>query len=109
MPGTIAILISMCPYTRVMVYVERLKRGVKTYYYITRNIRHGDNKWKKSRHYFGTEEPTASDLKKFQKDYLKEREKWMLGEDIPDIDLFFSTMYAQNFVLDSKSFLSNLL
>jgi len=46
-----------------MAYVETQKRGDKTYYYVTKNIRIDSNKWKKVRKYIGTETPTDKKIK----------------------------------------------
>jgi Fic family protein len=46
-----------------VAYVETQKRGDKTYYYITKNVRIGISKWKKVRKYIGTEKPTDKKIK----------------------------------------------
>ncbi|MBU1604743.1 MAG: Fic family protein [Nanoarchaeota archaeon] len=48
-----------------MTYVETIKKGKKEYYYLTKNLRIGINKWKKIRVYIGDKKPTKSDIKKF--------------------------------------------
>ncbi len=47
-----------------MVYLEKLERRGKTYYYITRNFRVGAKKWKKIRRYIGEEPPSEEQTKK---------------------------------------------
>ncbi|MBI5065401.1 Fic family protein [Candidatus Woesearchaeota archaeon] len=47
-----------------MVAIEKLKKGNKTYFYVSKNFRIGLNKWKKIRRYFGNKEPTKEDIKK---------------------------------------------
>jgi len=47
-----------------MTYVEILKRGGRQYYYLTKNVRVGQNKWKKTRIYMGEKRPTAAQIAK---------------------------------------------
>ena len=47
-----------------MVAIEKLKKGNKTYFYVSKNFRIGLHKWKKIRRYFGNKEPTKEDIKK---------------------------------------------
>lgn len=47
-----------------MVAIEKLKKGNKTYFYVSKNFRIGLNKWKKIRRYFGDKEPAKDDIKK---------------------------------------------
>jgi Fic family protein len=55
-----------------MTYVEEQKRGSKTYYYLVKNVRTGNNKWKKIREYLGDKKPTAQDIQKKTKE-IEER------------------------------------
>ena len=48
-----------------MTYIETIKRGDKEYYYLTKNLRVGINKWKKIRVYIGNKKPTKSEIKKY--------------------------------------------
>jgi len=41
-----------------MVYLERIERKHKTYYYVTKNFRVGSKKWKKIRSYVGNKPPS---------------------------------------------------
>ena len=41
-----------------MAYLEKNKRNSKTYYYVTRNFRINENKWKKIRKYVGSKPPS---------------------------------------------------
>src|SRR4030065_2383775 len=41
-----------------MVYVEKIERKDKTYYYITKNFRVSSKKWKKIRKYIGNKPPS---------------------------------------------------
>lgn len=45
-----------------MVYLEKQERNKKKYYYIVKNIRLKNNKWKKVRIYLGSKEPSKEDL-----------------------------------------------
>src|SRR3989338_7076729 len=47
-----------------MVYLEKIERGKKTYYYVTKNFRISDRKWKKIRKYVGDKPPTKEQTKK---------------------------------------------
>ena len=47
-----------------MTYIETVKRGNKNYFYSTKNIRIGHNKWKKIRKYLGDKKPTDKDIEK---------------------------------------------
>lgn len=47
-----------------MVYVERLKRKDKTYYYVSKNFRVGPRKWRKIREYAGEKPPSKEKIKK---------------------------------------------
>jgi Fic family protein len=46
-----------------MAYIETLKRNGKEYYYLTKNIRLGLNKWKKIRVFLGDKKPTKARFK----------------------------------------------
>ncbi len=54
-----------------MAYVETLKRGKKKYFYITKNIRLGEKKWKKVRKYFGDHMPTKEEVEKIVQEIEK--------------------------------------
>ncbi|MDP7323678.1 MAG: Fic family protein [Candidatus Woesearchaeota archaeon] len=58
-----------------MTYVETIKRGNKKYYYLTKNIRVGTNKWKKIRVYIGDKKPTKADVRKYAQEIEKRAEK----------------------------------
>jgi len=47
-----------------MVYLERIERKGKTYYYITKNFRINSKKWKKIRKYIGDKPPSKEQTKK---------------------------------------------
>ena len=45
-----------------MVYIERIKRKEKTYYYVTKNFRVNSKKWKKIRKYVGDKPPSKKQI-----------------------------------------------
>ncbi len=47
-----------------MVYLEKIERGSKTYYYVTKNFRVGNKKWEKIRKYVGDNPPSKEQTKK---------------------------------------------
>ena len=57
-----------------MTYIETIKRGEKEYYYLTRNIRLGLNKWKKIRIFLGDKKPTKKELQGYVKEIEKKSE-----------------------------------
>ena len=58
-----------------MTYIETIKRGDKKYYYLTKNLRVGINKWKKIRVYIGDKNPTKSEIQKYAKQIEKQVEQ----------------------------------
>ena len=53
-----------CAHTINMVYLEKIERKDKTYYYATKNFRVSSKKWKKIRRYFGCKPPSKEQIKK---------------------------------------------
>ena len=51
-----------------MTYVETIKRNKKEYYYLTKNVRLSQNKWKKIRLFLGDKKPSQEELKKYAQD-----------------------------------------
>ncbi len=47
-----------------MVYLEKIERKGKTYYYLAKNFRVGEKKWKKIRRYVGNKPPSKEQTKK---------------------------------------------
>jgi Fic family protein len=45
-----------------MVYVEKIERNGKTYYYLTKNFRVSGKKWKKIRKYIGSKPPSKNQI-----------------------------------------------
>ena len=72
-----------------MTYIEIIKRGDKKYYYLTKNLRVGINRWKKIRVYIGDKKPTKSEIQKYaeqiekqiEQEGLKKSEYSFLGEE----------------------------
>ncbi|MDI6722270.1 MAG: Fic family protein [Candidatus Aenigmarchaeota archaeon] len=58
--------------------MERIERGGKTYYYVTKNFRISNKKWKKIRKYVGDKPPT----KEWTKKAVEEIEKESLKKDL---------------------------
>ena len=58
-----------------MTYIETIKRGDKEYYYLTKNLRVGINKWKKIRVYIGDKKPTKSEIQKYAEQIEKQIEQ----------------------------------
>ena len=46
----------------IMVYIDKIKSGKKTFYYLGKTIRIGENKWKKIRIKLGEKEPTREEV-----------------------------------------------
>lgn len=63
-----------------MTYIETTKQGNKEYYYLTKNIRIGTNKWKKIRVYLGNRKPTKAEVKKYSQQIEKRAEKLAKSE-----------------------------
>lgn len=55
-----------------MTYLEKIERGSKTYYYITKNIRINKKKWTKIRKYIGNKPPSKEQTKKTIEEIEKE-------------------------------------
>ena len=56
-----------------MAYVDKIKSGKKTFYYLGKTIRTGENKWKKIRIKLAEKEPTREEVgKKLRELRLKE-------------------------------------
>ena len=58
-----------------MTYIESIKRGKKEYFYLTKNIRIGKNKWKKIRQYIGDEKPSKEEIRKYAKEIENKAKK----------------------------------
>ena len=58
-----------------MVYVDKIKSGKKTFYYLGKTIRIGEDKWKKIRIKLGEKEPTKEEIGKKLKELQLEEYK----------------------------------
>ena len=79
-----------------MAYVDKIKSGKKTFYYLGKTIRIGENKWKKIRVKLGEKEPTREEIeqklkelkleeyKVYNKDYL-DAPKLEIIDDFKDV------------------------
>ena len=65
-----------------MVAIEKIRRGKKIYYYVSKNFRTGKNRWKKIRRYAGAREPTKVQLKELAGQIESEaREQGLVKEE----------------------------
>lgn len=76
-----------------MAYIDKLKSGNKTFYYLGKTVRLGPDKWKKLRVKLGTKEPTkeqiAEKLKKLKlEEYKIYNENYMGADKLEIIDDF---------------------
>ena len=68
-----------------MVYVEKRSTGDKEYYYIVKNRRLKEGKWKKIRKYTGTRKPSENEIRKFSENLemtKKIKSKYLTKEQI---------------------------
>src|SRR3989344_4921666 len=81
-----------------MVYVDKIKSGKKTFYYLGKTIRIGENRWKKIRIKLGEKEPTKKEvgkkLKELRLEEYKIYNKDYLGADKLEIIDDFKEVYA---------------
>ena len=68
-----------------MAYIDRVKSGNKTFYYLGKTIRIGPDKWKKLRIKLGTEPPTKAVIATKLKE-LKLEEYNVYNKDLIDVD-----------------------
>ena len=68
-----------------MAYVDKIKSGKKTFYYLGKTIRIGKDKWKKIRIKLGEKEPTSEEVRKKLKELRLEEYK-VYNEDYLDAD-----------------------
>jgi Fic family protein len=57
-----------------MTYVETIKRNKKEYYYLTKNVRLNQNKWKKIRVFLGDKKPSRKEIQQYTQE-IEERSK----------------------------------
>src|SRR3989338_6844894 len=81
-----------------MVYIDRIKSGKKTFYYLGKTIRLGENTWKKIRIKLGEKEPTREEigrkLKKLKLEEYNGYNKDYLGADKLEIIDDFKEVYT---------------
>jgi phosphohistidine swiveling domain-containing protein len=77
------------------MFMRSKKIKGKKYYYLVKSVRTKNNV-KKIEKYIGKKRPTEKQLKKHI-DSLQNKDQWMLAEDIPDIDVFFSQIWLSCF------------
>ena len=58
-----------------MAYIDKIKSGKKTFYYLGKTIRIGEDKWKKIRIKLGEKEPTREEVRKKLKELRLEEYK----------------------------------
>lgn len=90
-----------------MAYIYTKRIGKKEYYYLRESIRKSGKTITKDIAYLGS---NPEDIKKklkelpskykkiYKSKFLNDEDKWMLAEDIPDLDLFFSQSWLSCFV-----------
>lgn len=64
-----------------MVAIEKVRRGKKTYFYVSKNFRVGRNKWKKIRKYVGEKKPSRKQIKALADEIEAEARKQGLVKD----------------------------
>ena len=101
-----------------MVYLEKLERKSKTYYYITKNFRVGHKKWKKIRKYVGDKPPSKEQTKNavgaieaeaLKRGLMKPVSKHnFLGDDeaekLQDLKEIFNKWYGKLSVVERKKY-----
>ncbi|MFH1668366.1 MAG: hypothetical protein ABIA62_00395, partial [Candidatus Woesearchaeota archaeon] len=68
-----------------MAYIDKVKSGSKTFYYLGKTLRMGPDKWKKIRIRLGTKKPTKEEISKKLKE-LKIEEYKIYNSDYIDAD-----------------------
>ena len=68
-----------------MAYIDKIKSGKKTFYYLGKTIRVGENKWKKIRMKLGEKEPTKKEVAKKLKE-LRLEEYGIYNQDYLSAD-----------------------
>lgn len=58
-----------------MVFIERLERNGKEYYYVSKNFRAGVNKWKRIKKYAGISKPSKDEIRRIAGEIEKEAVK----------------------------------
>jgi hypothetical protein len=101
-----------------MVYLEKIERGGKTYYYVTKNFRVSDKKWKKIRKYIGDKPPSKEQTKKavekiekeaLKKGLMKPASKYAYlsddeAEKLQDLKEVFNKWYGKLSAVEIKKY-----
>ena len=100
-----------------MVYVERQRRGDRSYFYVVKNYRVSGNSWKKVRRYWGDKPPSGEEIRTVldgldmvarEKGFLKETGFRYLSsaeaEKLQDIKDSFNKWYGKLGVREKKKF-----
>ncbi|MBN2330302.1 MAG: Fic family protein [Candidatus Aenigmarchaeota archaeon] len=101
-----------------MVYLEKIERVGKTYYYVTKNFRISDKKWKKIRKYVGDKPPTKEQTKKaiveiekeaLKKGFMKPASKYTYlsdeeAEKLQDLKEVFKEWYEKLGAVGKKKY-----
>ncbi len=101
-----------------MVYLEKIERGSKTYYYLTKNFRVSGKKWKKIRRYVGGNPPSKEQKKKaieeieadaLKKGLMKPASKYAYlsdeeAEKLQDLKEVFNKWYGKLSAVEKKKY-----
>ncbi len=101
-----------------MVYIEKIERGGKAYYYVTKNFRVSDKKWKKIRRYIGDKPPSKEQTKKaveeieaeaLKKGLMKPASKFTClsdeeAEKLQDLKEVFNNWYGKLDAVEKKKY-----
>lgn len=101
-----------------MAYLEKIERNGKTYYYVTKNFRVSDNKWKKIRKYVGDKPPSKKQTKKaveeieseaLKKGFMKPASKHRYlsddeAEKLQDLKEVFNKWYGKLSVVEREKY-----
>jgi len=106
-----------------MSYLEKIKKGNRIYYYITKNFRVNDKKWKKIRKYFGNTSPSREQIKNavveietnaLKKGFIKPISKYNYLSDIEaeklvDLKEIFNKWYGKLNSIEKKKYGENFI
>ncbi len=101
-----------------MVYIEKIKRTEKIYYYITKNFKVSDKKWKKIRKYIGNKPPSKELIKKavneieskaLKNGFIKPNSKFKYlsddeSEKLQDLKQVFNNWYGKLSNIERQNF-----
>lgn len=101
-----------------MVYIEKIERKDKTYYYITKNFRISAKKWKKIRRYAGSTPPSKEQIRKaieeieteaLQSGFVKPASKYSYlsddeAEKLQDLREVFNEWYGKLSIVEKEKY-----